>query len=110
MDLILTAVAVVLIIAVPFDWYVAVKLIRAAAIRPRYRVLTLAAMRSVAIAVAASLAALLGAQSIWFQISGGQRLLPTPIPTILIAVALIVISLPNIYALRWLSSDIEGEG
>ena len=107
MDPLLTAIAGILIVFVPFDWYVAAKFIRAAYIRPRYQVLTLAALRSTAIAVAATLAGILGIQSIYFQVSGGVRLLPSPIPTILLAVALVVISLPNIYALRWWSS--EGE-
>lgn len=95
------AVAVVLVVFVPFDWYVAAKFIAVARQRPYIRVLTLAALRSTAIAIAATLAAILGVQSIWFYWTG-VRLLPTPIPAILIAVALVVISLPNLYALRLL--------
>jgi len=102
-DVWLSAVIVVLIVFVPFDWYVAVKFISIAIQRPHIRVLTLAALRSVAIAFAATIAGLLGVQSIVF-VTTGQRILPQPIPTILIAVALVVISLPNIYALRLLSN------
>lgn len=107
MDAVLTVVAIVLIVAVPFDWYVAARFIAAAAVRPHYRVLTLAALRSGAIAIAATLAGILGLQSIYFQVSGGDRLIPAPVGIILLAVALIVISLPNVYALRWLASDDE---
>ena len=102
----LLAVAVLLIIFVPFDWIVAGIFIGAAIVKPRLRILNLAALRSTAIAIAATIAGLLGLQSILFGLYG-VRLFPTPIPTILIAVALIVISLPNIYALRVLVD--EGE-
>jgi hypothetical protein len=102
----LYVVAVLLIVAVPFDWIVAGIFIGAAIVKPRLRILNLAALRSTAIAIAATIAGLLGVQSILFGLYG-VRLFPTPIPTILIAVALIVISLPNIYALRVLVD--EGE-
>ena len=102
----LMVVAAVLVVAVPFDVWVAVKFTRAALQRPRYRILTLAALRSVAIAIAACIAGILGAQSIYFAATG-QRFLPAPIPAVLIAIALVVISLPNVYALRWLTTDAE---
>lgn len=103
----LLVVIAVLVVAVPFDWYVALRFVQAAVERPHISILTLAALRSVAIAVAASIAALLGVQSIVF-VSTGVRLLPTPIPTVLIAVALVIISVPNIYALRQLNNrDLE---
>lgn len=103
----LVAVALVLIVFVPFDWIVAVRFISAAVERPHIGVLTLAALRSIGIAFAATIAGILGAQSIWFAWTG-ERLLPSPIPAILIAVALIVISLPNVYALRLLDrGDVE---
>lgn len=102
-DIAIIAVAIVLILFVPFDWIVAVRFIAAARQRPYIQVLTLAALRSVAIAIAATLAAILGAQSIWFYLTG-QRLLPQPVPAILIAVSLVVISLPNVYALRLLQN------
>lgn len=100
----LLVVAGVLVIAVPFDIYVAARFVIAALERPRIPILTLAALRSIAIAVAASIAGVLGAASIWFAWTG-ERLLPTPIGAILIAVALIVISIPNVYALRLLTED-----
>lgn len=98
----LVAVIGVLVVAVPFDWYVAWRFIQAAVERPHIPVLTLAAARSVAIAVAASIGALLGVQSIVLATTG-IRLLPTPIPTVLLAVALVIISVPNVYALRQLN-------
>ena len=98
----LLAVAAVLIIAVPFDWYVAVRFVWVAIERPYIPILILAALRSVAIAAAATIAGVLGFVSIWFAATG-QRLLPTPWGAVLLAIALIIISLPNIYALRELS-------
>jgi hypothetical protein len=98
----LVAVAAVLVVAVPFDLYVAFRFIRAAIERPHIPVLTLAALRSGAIAVAAVIAGILGLQSI-VLLQTGVRVLPTPWPTVLLAVALVVISLPNVYALRVLN-------
>lgn len=94
--------AAVLVVAVPFDLYVAFRFIRAAIERPHIPVLTLAALRSSAIAAAAVIAGILGLQSIVF-VQTGVRVIPSPWPTVLIAVALIVISLPNVYALRILN-------
>lgn len=105
-DPLLVLVGVVLMIAVPFDVYVAWRFTTYALQRPRYRILTLAALRSIAIAIAAVIAGILGAQSIYFSATG-ERFLPTPVPTVLIAIALVVISLPNVYALRWLSTNDE---
>ena len=98
------AVAAVLVLFVPFDWYVALKFIVVARQRPYIRVLTLAALRSTAIAIAATIAGILGIQSIWFYLTG-ERLLPQPVPAILIAIALVVVSLPNVYALRLLGDE-----
>jgi hypothetical protein len=81
--------------------YVAVRFIAAALERPHIHVLTLAELRSSAIAGAAVIGGVLGFSSIWFAYTG-QRLLPLPIPALLIATALVLISLPNIYALRLL--------
>lgn len=104
----LYVVAVLLLLLVPFDWVVAGIFIGIAFVRPRIRLLTLAAFRSVAIAVAATIGGVLGAQTILFNLTNGQiRLLPSPIPAVLIAVALIVISVPNIYALRVLIAEDE---
>lgn len=101
-------VALLLIVAVPFDWVVAGIFIGAAMVKPRLPILTLAAGRSFAIAVAASIAGLLGIQSLLFGLYG-IRLLPVPIPTVLIGVALVVISIPNLYALKVLR-DLEQRG
>lgn len=101
-DLWLTAVALVLIIAVPFDWYVAVRFTYAAVEKPYIPILVLAALRSVAIAIAATLAGILGAASLIYAATG-QRILPTPWGAVMLAAALIVISAPNVYALRELS-------
>lgn len=104
----LLVVAVVLVIAVPFDWFVAVKFVRVAIEKPHIGVLTLAALRSVAIAIAATIAGYLGFASIYFGLTG-QRLIAPPASTILIAVALVIISLPNVYALRQLNDREIGE-
>jgi hypothetical protein len=107
----LIVVAVLLLILVPFDWVVAGIFIGIAFVRPRIRLLTLAAVRSVGIAIAATIGGILGAQTILFNLTNGEvRLLPTPLPAILIAVALIVISIPNIYALRVLIVNDEVKG
>jgi hypothetical protein len=98
-DALLIAVAVVLIVLTPFDIYVAWRLTSLALQRPHIASLTGAALRSIAIAVAGTLFAILGIQSIWFA-HYGERLLPAPIPTLLIVAGAIVISLPNIYFLR----------
>ena len=106
-DFLLFMVAGVLLIAVPFDWWVAARFIAAALERPHIGVLTLAALRSAGIAVAATLAGILGAQTLYFYATG-DRFLPSPVSAILIAVALVVISLPNVYALRLLErGDVE---
>lgn len=97
----LIVVSAVLIITVPFDWYVAYRLTFAARIKPRSQTLNLAAGRSIAIAIAATIAGFLGMTTIYFNVTG-IRLLPPPWAAILIAVALIVISVPNVYALRLL--------
>lgn len=96
----LILVSAVLLVFVPFDWFVAGVFSGAALKGPGNWILNLAAIRSVAIAIAATIAGGLGVQSIVFVASGGTvRLLPQPIPTLLLAAALIVISLPNVYAL-----------
>lgn len=100
-DAIFTVIAVVLIVLVPFDWYVAVRLTRAARIQPRSQSLNLAAGRSIAIAIAATIAGVLGFSTIYFNVTG-IRLLPIPWGAILIALALFVISVPNFYAMRLL--------
>jgi hypothetical protein len=100
-DALLVAVALVLIVLTPFDIYVAWRLSVLAMQKPRIPSLTGAALRSVAIAVAGTLFAILGFHSIWFAYTG-VRLLPTPVPTLLIVIGAIVISLPNIYFLRLL--------
>lgn len=97
----LLVVSAVLVVTVPFDWYVAYRLTFAAWVKPRSQTLNLAAGRSIAIAVAATIAGFLGMTTIYFNVTG-VRVLPQPLPAILIAIALIVISLPNVYALRLL--------
>lgn len=100
-DVLLILLAVILVIAVPFDWYAAVKLIAEARRPPSIATLNLAALRSLAIAVAATCFGVLGVSSIVF-VTTGTRILPTPVPTILIAIGALVISLPNVYFLRLL--------
>jgi len=105
-DVLLVAVAVVLVIAVPYDWWVAYRFIVVARERPRLGVLNLAALRSIAIAIAATLGGLLGANWIAYYFNR-DWLLDLPIPPVLIAIALVVISIPNVYALRLLKERLD---
>jgi len=100
-DGLLVAVAVTLIVAVPFDIYVAFRFVSEAAHKPYIRVLTLAAFRSVGIAIAATVFGTLGLAAIYFVVFG-ERLLPPGVSALFIALGAIVISLPNLYALRLL--------
>lgn len=100
-ELWLTIVALILIVTVPFDWYVAYRMTYAALVKPRSQTLNLAAGRSIAIAIAATIAGFLGLTTIHFNVTG-VRILPVPWGAALLAVALIVISIPNVYALRLL--------
>jgi hypothetical protein len=103
---VLLAVSIVLIVAVPWDLYVAYRFVRAAMEKPYIPILTLAAVRSVAIAIAATIFGLLGLHSVLFLASGETfRLLPVPVPTLLLAVGAIVISVANIYVFRVLRGD-----
>lgn len=103
----LLIVAAILIVAVPFDVYAAIKIVRAAMEKPYLRILTLAALRSVAIVIAAVIFAILGAQAILFTLTG-TRIFPASLSALLIAIAAVVISLPNVYALRWLRESDKG--
>lgn len=100
-DGVLAIVALVLVVALPFDIYVANRFIRAASVRPYDDVATGIALTTGCIAIAAAIAALLGIHTIRFQASGGtERLLPMGISVVLIAIAMIVISIPAAY---WLA-------
>lgn len=98
-SLFVVIVALVLLVFVPFDIYVAWRLSQLALQKPRIASLTGAAVRSIAIAVAGVLFAILGVQSLVF-LTSGERLFPSPIPTVLIAAGAVVVSLPNLYFLR----------
>ena len=100
-DSVLDLVALVLVVALPFDIYVANRFIRAASVRPFDDVATGIALTTACIAIAAAIAAVLGVHTIRFQASGGtERLLPMGVSVVLIAVAMIVISIPAAY---WLA-------
>lgn len=101
MDLWLVVVAAVLVVAVPFDWWTAARIIAAAVERPRVRFLSFVALVVGACALAASAFGILGIQLLWLAVTG-DRLLPPPIPTVIIALGAIVISIPNVLAVRWL--------
>lgn len=101
MDGPLVIVAAILVVAVPFDWWTAATLIRAAYERPRVRLLTFIALVVFCCAVAATAFGILGIQSLWFALTR-ERFLPTPVPTVLIALGAIIISVPNMLAVRWL--------
>ena len=100
-NLFVIVIALVLLGFVPFDLYVAWRLSTLAMQKPYIASLTGAAIRSVAIAAAAVLFAILGVQSIVF-LQTGERLLPSPLPTLLIAGGAVIVSLPNLYFLRLL--------
>jgi len=107
-DALLIAVSIVLMIAVPFDVYVAWRFARAALVRPRTDVGNFVALVVTSVAIAATSGGTLGIYSIVF-IATGDRLIPQPLPILLLAAALIVISLPNVYVIRrfrsWASED-----
>jgi hypothetical protein len=97
----LVVVAAILIIAVPFDVYVAFRFVAEAARKPYLPVLTLAALRSLGIAIAATAFGVLGTGVIYLVVVG-DRLIPPGVAAALISIGAIVVSLPNVYALRLL--------
>lgn len=102
----LFVITTILSLAAAFDWYVAAKFIGAAIERPHIPILNLAALRSIAIAVATTIFGVLGIVSVVFAVYG-VRILPVPIPTVLLVTGAIVISLPNLYFLRVLGNGDE---
>lgn len=105
----LLAVAILLIIAVPFDWIVAGVWIGLALVKPPITFIAVTAKRHFIYAIVASLAGVLGVQSIAFA-AYGIRILPAPIPTLIIALVLVGVSIPNVLSLRYLRSVNEREG
>jgi hypothetical protein len=91
-----------LLIALPvWDWRAAWLLCRAAYKRPRIEALTASAVTSLATATAATLAAFLGLNRIEAVVTGNAAgFIPTWLALLLLAAALVVISLPNIYKVR----------
>lgn len=104
----LLAVAVLLVVAVPFDWIVAGVWIGLALVKPPISFIAVTAKRHVIYAIVASLAGLLGIQSIAF-VAYGVRILPAPVPTLIIAAVLIGVSIPNVLSLRYLREISEAE-
>jgi hypothetical protein len=105
----LLAVAVLLIVLVPIDWIVAGIWIGLALVKPPITFLTVTAKRHVIYAIVASFAGILGVQSIMFA-AYGIRILPVPLPTLLIAAILVGVSIPNFLSLRYLRDVGEREG
>ena len=99
-DGLVIAIGVVLVLAVPFDVYVAAVILAAALQPPRIAALTFMAAVSIAIAISASLSALIAVSAILF-LETGQRLFPASLATLMLAIGLVVVSLPNTYFL-WL--------
>ena len=99
-DAFIVAIGTILVLAVPFDLYVAVVILAAAIQPPRIAALTFMAAVSIAIAISASLSAAIAVSAILF-LETGQRLFPAWLATLMLAVGLIVVSLPNAYFL-WL--------
>jgi hypothetical protein len=98
-DGLLLIIACILVIFVPADVYVAYRLDRLAVRKPYIASLTGAALRSTAIAVAASLFAAVAFVSVWF-LRTGEMLIPVGTPTLLLAVGTVIISLPNVYFIK----------
>lgn len=103
-DLALLAVTILLVGLAAFDWYVAYRFVRPALDEPPVSMLTLAALRSVAIAVAGTIFAALAiavAAALWVDV----RLIPMPWFLILLIIGAAIASLANLYALRVLQED-----
>lgn len=99
-DTFLNGIAVILIVLPVWDWRVALKTCRAAYKRPRYEALTSSALSSFATAVAATIAGALGINRIEAVLTGTPGFIPPTVALGLLALALIVVSLPNIYTDR----------
>lgn len=95
-----TVVAVILLVAMPANGYVFWKTAVAAAKRPYITSLTLAALGRGTVFLASMVFAILGAASIYSLHHPGERLLPVPVPTLLIAFGALVISVPAPFHLR----------
>lgn len=100
-DAILVALGFVLVIVVPLHAYVVWQYAVAVRAGARIASLTLAFVVVACLAVAAAMFALLGIQSIWFVMTGA-RLLPSPIPTLFIAIGALAVSVPIPFVLRQL--------
>jgi hypothetical protein len=98
-DTAIVFVSLALIVAVPFDAYVALRLVRAAILRPRIPALTAMAIVSSAIFIAALIFGVLGLNAI-ILLRTGQRIIPMVASTTLLVIAVCVISLPNAHLLR----------
>ena len=101
MDLWLLLVAVLLVVAVPFDWIIAGIWLGVALVKPPIAVLQTTAKRHVIYAVVASFAGLLGIQTIALN-AYGIRIFPAPIPTVLIVLILVGVSVPNVLSVKYL--------
>lgn len=100
-DLLLVVLAIVIVGLPGITWYVFGQLRAAAWPKPREPFLTSNTIVSLGIAVSSTLGGILGVHTLvftWTQI----RLLPQGVAVYLIAGALIVVSLPNLYMLRTL--------
>jgi hypothetical protein len=100
-DVLLVVLAVVIVGLPSINWYVFGQLRAAAWPKPREPFLTSNTIVSLGIAVSSTFGGILGVHTLvftWTEI----RLLPQGFAVYLIAAALIVVSLPNIYMLRTL--------
>ena len=102
----LVLLTIPLFLAAAFDWYVAQRYVIAAVEKPYIPNLTAGAAVRVGIAVAVTIAAFLGAASLWLLITG-QRVIPQPWGTVALYAIAIVPSLANLTSLGVLRRDDE---
>lgn len=101
-DVELNLIAIVLVLAPAVNWYVFGRVVEAAWPKPRIEYLNADVLISLGIAVSSSLAALIGVHVLRFTATG-ERILPPGAVAVVLAAALIVISLPNLNKLRVLA-------
>lgn len=95
-SLLVFVVSILLLVVVPLNGFIAWEMVSVALEKPRnITSLNLAAINRVARFLASLVFAILGAAAIYRMQSGGEQLLPTPWPLLLIAFGALVISVPS---------------
>lgn len=108
LEIAVNALTVAIVLLVPFDVYVAWSYARAAVRRPHIEALTASALSTAGVATAAVLAGILGINRL-IVIGGGPAFLDGSVALLLLALALVVVSLPNLYKVRLLKRWSQGE-